>query len=135
MKHYLFTYGMLTNTNIMDDGAVSLGAAIIDDWQFEMLTFANVKPKSGSQAEGVLWEINDEILESCDWREGYPSLYNRQEVTATLRNGETRSCWVYTLTESGRSSYVKGSASLHYVTTVTEGYLQHGVSIEQLTRA
>lgn len=135
MKHYLFTYGMLTNTNIMDQGAVSLGAAVIQDWQFEMLTFANVRSEPGSAAEGVLWEINDEILKSCDWREGYPSLYNRVEVNAVLKDtpyAEPVKCWVYTLTPRGRTSYLGSRASDHYVSCVAEGYRQHRVDLDQL---
>lgn len=133
MKHYLFTYGMLTNADIMDEGAVSLGAAIIKGWQFEMLTFANVKTQPGAQAEGVLWEIDDKILESCDWREGYPNLYNRQEVEAVLKeDGNRVRCWVYTLTPEGRRSYLRGRASDHYVSCVAEGYRQHRVDLDQL---
>lgn len=134
MKQYLFTYGMLTNRDVMDPDARLVGAAVLRDWRFEMLTFANVHPAVGEVAEGVLWEVNDFTLEDCDFREGFPTLYDREMVSVEV-DGRHYGAWVYTLTESGRSSYVKGSASRHYVTTVTEGYLQHGVSVEQLARA
>lgn len=140
MKHYLFTYGMLTNTGIMDAGAIDLGAALLRDWQFEMLTFANVHPKVGAETEGVLWEIDDAILESCDWREGYPNLYDRVEVQVEVMapgmpeqsRQHPVTCWVYTLTPQGRQSYLRSRASDHYVSCVAEGYRQHGVDLDQL---
>ena len=93
-------------------------------------------PEPGAESVGVLWEIDDAILESCDWREGYPSLYNRVEVQVEilLSGASSRpvTCWVYTLTPEGRQSYLLGRASDHYVSSVAEGYRQHGVDLDQL---
>lgn len=134
MNQYLFTYGMLTNRDIMDDSAALIGAGQLKDWAFEMLTFANVRPESGDLAHGVLWEIDDAILESCDRREGYPSLYTRVQVPIEVGDS-TYTAWVYTLTPDGRNSYMLGRASGHYVESVLEGYLQHGVDTQQILPA
>lgn len=134
MKHYLFTYGMLTNSNVMDQRAELVGAAELENWTFELLTFANVRPEFDETAHGVLWEINDEVLAQCDRREGHPSLYTRVRAPVMV-NGQEYLAWVYTLTDSGRSAYLFSSASDHYVDTVLEGYRQHGVNPTQVLAA
>lgn len=134
MKIYLFTYGMLTNKSIMDPEACLVGAATLQDWQFEMLIYANVLPAPGKQAGGVLWEINADILRDCDYREGYPTTYNRVMVEVEC-NDEKYPCWVYTLTKKGRDSYKKHQTSSYYFDTVLEGYKQHGVATSQVVNA
>ncbi len=133
MKHYLFTYGMLTNRDIMSPGAKLIGVGLLKGWAFEMLTFANVFQRFNSTAQGVLWEINDLILEECDWREGYPTTYDRKLVTVKCGN-RNYPAWVYTLTERGRTRYRQNPTSYDYYQSVAEGYEQHGVNLEQIIR-
>ena len=134
MKIHLFTYGMLTNRNIMDDSARLVGAATLEDWSFEMLTYANVFPAPGQTADGVLWEINTEILRDCDYREGYPTTYDRIMVEVQCQH-QLYPAWVYTLTDQGRRSYARHTASSGYYQAVAEGYQQHGIGIDQLINA
>ena len=134
MKHYLFTYGMLTNRDIMSPKAKLVGAASLKGWSFEMLTFANVFQKFNSIAHGVLWQIDDSTLEECDWREGYPNTYDRKLVTVKCK-GRNYPAWVYTLTERGRRRYQQNPTSSGYYQSVAEGYEQHGVDLEQIIRA
>lgn len=134
MHQYLFTYGMLTNREIMGSDAQLIGAGQLKDWTFEMLTFANVRPESGDTAHGVLWSICPETLTLCDLREGYPNLYTRVEQPIQVRD-KTYTAWVYTLTPEGRDSYLLGRASDYYVDAVLEGYLQHGVDVAQIMPA
>lgn len=134
MKIHLFTYGILTNRNIMDDSARLVGSAVLQDWNFEMLTYANVFPAAGKTAHGVLWEINTEILRDCDYREGYPTTYDRVLVEVQCQ-GQTYFAWVYTLTDRGRRSYAGYTASSGYYQAVAEGYQQHGIGIDQLINA
>lgn len=131
MKIYLFTYGMLTNRDVMDPCAKLVGAGTLNDWSFEMLNYANVYKNSGHSCQGVLWEIDTEILRDCDYREGYPNMYNR-EMVAVNCNGKKYLSWVYTLTPDARSDYQKRSASRNYCQAVTLGYQQHGVDLEQI---
>lgn len=134
LKHYLFTYGMLTNKEVMSPQARLIGAATLKGWQFEMLTFANVYQDFGKTAHGVLWGINDQTLEECDWREGYPTTYDRKLVTVACQ-GRNYPAWVYTLTDKGRSRYQRNPTSFEYYQIVAEGYEQHGVDLEQIIRA
>lgn len=134
MNHYLFTYGMLTNSNVMDQTAQVIGAAKLENWAFELLCFANVRPSFDDVAHGVLWQVDDNVLAQCDRREGHPHLYTRVRVPV-LVDGQEYMSWVYTLTESGRSSYLFGTTSDHYVDTVLEGYEQHGVNPTQVLAA
>ncbi len=131
MKHYLFTYGMLTNRDIMDPGARLIGAARAPGWKFEMLNFANVHPGTAVSTGGVLWEIDQDILRSCDYREGFPHLYDRVLTSVYVGQQEYRA-WVYTLTREGRADYSGYRASDYYVESVEEGYRQHGVDLDQL---
>ena len=129
---YLFTYGMLTNKDVMNPDAKLLGAAILEDWEFEFLTYANVRPNYNKNTLGVLWHIDSEILRECDMREGYPSVYNRETVPVK-HNDKTYWAWVYTLTRAAREEYLKNGPTDYYFNTVVDGYLQNGLDTKQLT--
>jgi gamma-glutamylcyclotransferase (GGCT)/AIG2-like uncharacterized protein YtfP len=130
-KVYLFTYGMLTNKDVMNPNAIMVGPALIEDWEFEFLNYANVRPYYDKSAVGVLWEINADILRECDMREGYPTVYDR-EIVPVESNGKTFWAWIYTLTRSAREEYAKQPPTSYYFNTVVEGYLQNGLSTTQL---
>lgn len=122
---------MLTNRNIMDPCANLVGAGTLHDWSFEMLNYANVYKDPGYSCQGVLWEVNADILQDCDYREGYPTMYDREIVEVNCQ-GEKYLAWVYTLTPDARIDYQSRSASRSYCHAVTTGYKQHGINLDQI---
>jgi gamma-glutamylcyclotransferase (GGCT)/AIG2-like uncharacterized protein YtfP len=131
MNIYLFTYGMLTNRKIMDSKAWLIGAGTLNDWSFEMLNYANVYKNPGHSCQGVLWQIDSDILRDCDYREGYPVMYDR-EIVEVRSQGKSYMSWVYTLTDESRRDYKTRRASANYCQAVSEGYQQHGVNLDQI---
>jgi gamma-glutamylcyclotransferase (GGCT)/AIG2-like uncharacterized protein YtfP len=110
--------------------ALSLGAVVLEDYQFRFCYHADVVEAAGSRCHGVMWEITDECLASLDRFEGYPDYYDRREVEITHR-GNTITAWVYVMT--GRPELSPPSDD--YLTTLKVGYEEHGISDLQLIEA
>ena len=126
-----FAYGMNTNNNQMSPSAERLGPAVLPNYTWEMLLYANVYEEPGTSALGILWEIDDEVLAGLDQREGYPVFYNRVFVDVH-HNGAVKQAWVYTMTESNRSHLLGTTPSKHYYESVIEGFATDGLSVANL---
>jgi len=128
-----FAYGMNTNLDGMDarcPGAVSLGPAWINDYEFVFRTHADIEKVDGSICYGVLWDITPEHLKSLDALEGYPYYYTRFRVRVNIGDR-----FVYALTyQMNDQSYLNPPAQ-GYLEMVTEGYHQNGVPTDQIDRA
>lgn len=128
-----FAYGMNTNLDEMSrrcPGAVSLGAAWIDDYEFVFRTHADIARSPGGICYGVLWDISKKDLKALDALEGYPYYYTRFRVRVNTGNG-----FVYALTyQMNDQSYLQ-EPSVGYLNMVTEGYVQNGVPGDQIDRA
>jgi gamma-glutamylcyclotransferase (GGCT)/AIG2-like uncharacterized protein YtfP len=128
-----FAYGMNTNLDQMASrcpGAVSLGAAWINDYEFVFRTHADIAKSPGSICYGVLWDIDSAHLKSLDALEGYPYYYTRFRVRVNLGDR-----FVYALTyQMTDQSYIQ-EPGRGYLDMVTEGYEQNGVPTAQIDRA
>ena len=128
-----FAYGMNTNLDEMSrrcPGAVSLGTAQLNDYEFVFRTHADIVKRSGSICHGVLWDLTDKDLKALDALEGYPFYYTRFKVTVWL-NGRKVKALVY---QMNNQKYVQ-EPSPGYLEMITEGYLQNGVPTDQLDEA
>lgn len=123
-----FAYGMNTNNNAMSKTSKRLGPAVLVDYGWEMLQFANVFESSGDQAIGVLWDIDETELQDLDYREGYPTFYDRVSATV-LHDGKEKSAWVYYMTLHYRTKLTGCKPSQQYYDSVVEGYAQDGLVI------
>ena len=123
-----FAYGMNTNDNAMASTSVRLGAVTLVDYKWEMLQYANVFECPGESALGILWDINDEALQDLDYREGFPTFYNRV-VADVLHNGERKRAWVYYMTLEYRTRLTGVAPSKSYYDSVVEGFAQDGLVI------
>jgi gamma-glutamylcyclotransferase (GGCT)/AIG2-like uncharacterized protein YtfP len=126
-----FAYGMNTNNNQMSPKAVRLGPAVLPNYAWEMLLYANVYEQPGGCSLGILWDIDDEILAGLDQREGFPVFYNRV-YTDVFHEGETKQAWVYTMTADNRSHLQGTTPSKTYLDSVTEGFATDGLSVANL---
>lgn len=132
---YFFAYGMLTDTDFMPRETLAYyGAASLQDYELEMLTYANLIPSTGSTALGVLYEVNEKVLVSLDYMEGYPVLYTRKLVPVQCQN-VTVDAWVYLMTEKSRAGMLKRLPPRHYVATVRKGYRETGMSTQSIDDA
>ena len=127
-----FAYGMNTNNGVMSKTSKRLGPATLLNYKWEMLQFANVFESKGASALGILWDIDETELQDLDYREGYPSFYDR--VTATVEHaGEQKKAWVYYMTPHYRTKLSGLEPSQHYAQMVAEGFAQDGLSVANLT--
>jgi gamma-glutamylcyclotransferase (GGCT)/AIG2-like uncharacterized protein YtfP len=122
---------MNTDNKQMNPRAKRLGPAVLPNYTWEMLMYANVFEAPGGCALGILWDIDDEILAGLDQREGYPVFYTRV-FTEVFHQGETKQAWVYTMTEDNRIRLLGTTPSKHYLESVTEGFATDGLSVANL---
>lgn len=128
-----FAYGMNTNLDEMArrcPGAVSLGAAWLDNYELVFRTHADIAKSPGSICYGVLWDIAPAHLQALDTLEGYPYYYTRFRVRVNLGDH-----FVYALTyQMNDQSYLQEPGA-GYLQMVTEGYQQNSVPADQIDRA
>jgi gamma-glutamylcyclotransferase (GGCT)/AIG2-like uncharacterized protein YtfP len=129
-----FSYGMLTHNDVMSEGAIRLGPAALPGFEWEMLCYANVYDKPGNMVLGVLWEIDRDILDDLDQREGYPTFYDREYVDI-LHGGIAKQAWVYFMTDSYREILRRTTPSESYLNTVIEGFATDGITMPNLNAA
>ena len=128
-----FAYGMNTNLTEMArrcPSARSLGAAQALNHQFEFKMFATVVPSVGVHTEGVLWDITDGCEQALDRLEGYPAFYNKKSILVK-HNGSIVRAMTYLMYPEEELNYPSNS----YVTMLEEGYIAHGIELNQIDRA
>jgi gamma-glutamylcyclotransferase (GGCT)/AIG2-like uncharacterized protein YtfP len=133
MKHYYFAYGMNTNLDSMSTRCLTaqvMGPARLEGYRFAFRGHADVELDYASDVHGVLWQIDDEDLESLDMFEGFPHYYIRSRAWVE-QDGEWYVAWVYQMNDQSRVS----PPSLSYVHMCMEGYQQNGVSTTQIEDA
>lgn len=57
--------------------------------------YANIRLKEGEEVHGVLFELDQEAIDALDAFEGYPTVFDRVEVTVKDGEGQERKAWVY----------------------------------------
>jgi gamma-glutamylcyclotransferase (GGCT)/AIG2-like uncharacterized protein YtfP len=123
-----FAYGMNTNNNAMSKTSKRLGPATLLGYKWEMLQFANVFESKGDATVGILWDIDEAELQDLDYREGYPTFYDR--VVANIEHdNQNKRAWVYYMTPHYRTKLTGCEPSQHYYDSVVEGYAQDGLVI------
>lgn len=125
-----FSYGMNTNKLQMSNRcptAVSFGVAKLPGFEFRFAGHADIVPNRNSTVDGVLWNIDQNCLDSLDVLEGYPFYYNRKQVTVEF-NGQRKRAHVYFMNPGNPND----KPSDNYLNLVLEGYNQHGVSTQQI---
>jgi gamma-glutamylcyclotransferase (GGCT)/AIG2-like uncharacterized protein YtfP len=130
--HYL-AYGMLTDPELMP-GATLIGKAVVRNFAFELLSFANVFPQAGSQLEGSLWAINRKMMAELDRVEGYPDFYDRKTVPAYCQ-GTKYEANIYTMTPESRDNLLDSQPSEKYIQRLVNGYRHAGISLDQIRDA
>lgn len=129
------SYGMNTNVEQMAyrcPNAVSLGRADITGYSLVFRRVADIKEDKGSILQVVLWDITDQCEQALDILEGYPEFYDKKYVDVVI-GSDTFQAMVYQMTSDYRTEY--HSPRKHYQTILENGYMAHGLDIQQIYNA
>lgn len=136
MKRYYFAYGMNTNIEEMSSRcpqAINLGRCTLKDFELKFRLHADIDRVTGSEMEGVLWDITEDCERALDSLEGYPYYYDKIEVVVTppspLNNMTNFIAMAYIMTSKGPEQ----SPSIHYEDCLIEGYTANGLDVDKLT--
>jgi gamma-glutamylcyclotransferase (GGCT)/AIG2-like uncharacterized protein YtfP len=135
MKHYYFAFGMNCNLDSMAQrcpGAFCLGAAQLEGYKFAFRKHADVELGNPDDiVNGVLWQLDDDDLDSLDAFEGFPNYYLRCKAWVHSDEIGWVKAWIYTMADQDYLSEPSDS----YVAMCREGYLQNSVSTKQIDEA
>lgn len=135
MRHYYFAYGMNTNLDSMAQrcpGAVCLGVGYLMGYTFVFRVHADVELADPTEyVVGVLWQLNDDDLDSLDALEGFPYYYLRCKAWVSNYELGTVKAWIYTMADQ---RYISKPADA-YVNMCREGYNQNNVNTCQIDHA
>ena len=110
--------------------ARSLGPALLLDHRYRFAHHADVVIDRGSDVHGVLWKITEDCLKSLDRLEGYPYYYDRKWAPVQQQSGDTWAL-VYFMQPGVREA----PPSTSYYNMVMEGFQEHQVPTDQISRA
>lgn len=128
-----FAYGMNTNLEQMArrcPGAVCLGAAWINNYQFEFRHHADIQKQPGAVCHGVLWEIDSTHHKALDALEGFPYYYHKLQVMVNTEKYRV-SAMTYQMVDQGNLL----EPATGYLEIITAGYQVNGVPPNQLASA
>lgn len=137
-----FAYGSNINLNQMAvrcpdakvvESAVLEGYELLFRGNGSSFGVATIAPKEGSQVQGLLWKITPYCEMSLDIYEGYPRLYEKQEVTLRTKSGMRVQVMVYVMTHEKERLPTMPTRS--YYTSIQEGFRQNGLPKQALKDA
>jgi hypothetical protein len=132
-RKYYLAYGMNTNRQQMAQrcpAAISLGAVKLVDYKLAFRTFCDVVPSVGHQMDCALWSITDHCEQALDRLEGFPDFYGKKEVSVIYKSKPIMAMIYYM-----KDLYKQSLPSANYLNLVTEGYMHHNMSVEQIYTA
>ena len=94
---------------------------------------ATIRPKEGCQVHGLLWKITPECERSLDLYEGYPRLYEKQQITLYTKSGQQVSAMVYVMTRE--KERMPSMPTRGYFIGILEGFQQNGLPVKSLEKA
>jgi len=137
LKRFYFAYGMNTNIDEMAarcPRAINLGRCTLKGFELKFRLHADIDEVTGSEMEGVLWDITPECERALDSLEGYPYYYDKIEVivnpTTPVGHMTHIMAMAYVMTSKGEEQ----SPSIHYEDCLIEGYTANGLDIDKLTK-
>lgn len=134
-RRLYFAYG--SNLNLAQfcrrcPAALQVSRATLDGWVLVFKGVADVVPCDDPRAlvQGALYEITDECEEALDRYEGFPVLYRKERILATLPDGEQVEAMVYVMNRTGILPPAYG-----YYWTISEGFRDWGIGEGTLKNA
>lgn len=137
-----FAYGSNINLEQMAQrcpDAEVVGPVVLDDYELLFrgnrsgYGVATIEPLSGSRVHGLLWKLTPKCEQSLDFYEGYPRLYEKEDVTVRTTDGRELSVMAYIMTdELWRAPAIPSPA---YYEGIMDGYRQNGLPVKELEAA
>jgi len=113
-KRYYFGYGLWLDVKGMErKGATFVGAGALNGWALKERGYADISPEEGGVVHGAVYEVDENVENSLDCAEGYPSFYGKDDVKVQTVDGEFE-VFVYVMAEE----FTKGRDGM----TFSEGY-------------
>ena len=94
---------------------------------------ATIRPKEDGLVHGLLWKITPECERSLDLYEGFPHLYEKQEIPLTTKSGQQVSAMVYVMTRERER--MPSIPTRSYYIGILEGFQQNGLPENSLEQA
>lgn len=88
-RYYYFAYGSNMDKEQMKfrcPGAVYEGVAVLHGYKLTERRYADIDKSDQGSVSGLLWNITETDLKALDRYEGYPSLYERKDVTVIIQH-------------------------------------------------
>ena len=95
---------------------------------------ATIAPREGSKVHGLLWRITPACEQSLDFYEGYPRLYEKEQVTVRDDRGRQLTVMAYVMT-GGERWMSPMMPSAFYYRGIQDGYRQNGLPLSKLKQA
>ena len=142
VERLYFAYGSNINLEQMAErcpAAEAVGTAVLDG--YELLFRGNrrgdgvatIEPLPGNQVHGLLWRLTPACEQSLDSYEGYPHLYEKQNLLVRAADGKEIVVMVYVMTgERWRYPIIPSNA---YYEGILQGYRQNGLPESALEAA
>ncbi len=137
MKLYI-AYGSNTNHELMASrcpDAEFIATTTIKNYRLEFHgkennSYLTIIPDENSELETAVWMISEANETTLDDYEGFPKLYRKEMLDITI-NGTTKQALVYIMNDGAE----KALPSESYFNCVLDGYVDCGISTEQLFNA
>ena len=133
-----FAYGSNLNMEQMWNrcsGSYTVCNATLENYRLEFKSpfkrhgVATIEKDKLQSVPGSLWSINRKDLAALDRYEGFPTLYDRINVTVTTGNGDKIQAMTYRICHP----YAKPTKpSSVYYNCIADGYKDHGINEEIL---
>jgi gamma-glutamylcyclotransferase (GGCT)/AIG2-like uncharacterized protein YtfP len=133
MNQYMFSYGANTNIPSMRERCPSAkwcGTATLPGYALRFRIHADIELDPDAAVHGVLWYIDDEVLQALDYYEGYPYYYTRITVEV-WQDGEPMQALVYVMNDQSWEDL----PSKDYLMRCQAGYISSNVPVDQIDEA
>lgn len=105
-----------------------VGTAVLQGYKFIMHHYSNVVATAGAHCTGVLWRVPNNSIKILDRDEAYHVNYDRCWVDVTVGHRRYHAL-MYVMMPTYHNMRIP---SAKYVEWVRQGYIEHGISLDQL---
>lgn len=97
--------------------------------------YATIEPYADGQVPVIVWELEPEDEKALDSYEGYPSFYEKEDVTVELDSGENVTAMVYIMTNKMGERINLNLPGWSYLRIMQAGYEMAGFDLSVISTA
>ena len=133
-----FAYGSNINLHQMArrcPNAEVIGPVDLPDYRlaFRASGVATILPEEGATVHGLLWKLSPECEQSLDHYEGFPSFYEKQDLTVHDGYGGVFAVMAYVMTPE--NAQIIAEPIPYYCAGIRAGFIQNGMAVPDFDRA